>query len=625
MASSTEICQEEHLNLKPAAVHIPRFFAVRKCSSLKGPAIFWAREDCNIYVEKGRGRENEKKADYKSFDVIQDAIEYISACSSNPESLLTKASTGSTTAKTTPAPPAPPATSTTSTTAAVAVAVAATVPRAADFSTEINDQYLSEAQKKLNSYMDASKATRKYLAEIDPKNPRVENARKRSAEVASLETSQHAPPPPPPPHTWFAYPPAPFMYPPPPPPPLLPGYPGYPGTHHLWPPNGLLPYSTPIWNSEYDSPNKKKISLEAAKVVDRTLGVGILLEAADSKDLDLPPFEEMFAKLKKYKAENGRLDISTRDSPHAQLRKWCLRMRTLYAAYKEGKPSVLTTIQIAKLAELGFDLNPSRRLTFHDRSLEWLEYKTKQGCDPEKDSELGRWVDLIKGKYGDFCRGVHTNLTREQVDRLTAFGFGWPAIESLRSLLQPIPVDSPRPPKKPVQSWKKRFAELVAYKEERGNLDVVITHSDLGQWVKGQRVQYKNFLQGKTSTLDAAKVAQLQDVGFVFDGRHLAGVKRSADGTVIPGIRRRGFGSTKTWDVSYKELVAYKEKHGHCLVPASYPELGGWVRFQRKQYKKLTEGLKSHLTPKKIAKLRDADFVFIARPYRQGTTKTHNK
>ena len=46
------------------------------------------------------------------------------------------------------------------------------------------------------------------------------------------------------------------------------------------------------------------------------------------------------------------------------------------------------------------------------------------------------------------------------------------------------------------------------------------------------------------------------------------------------------------WDAMYERLVAFKEKHGHCLVPnrcKEDPKLGAWVSTQRRQRKAFLE------------------------------------
>ncbi|KAL7460012.1 hypothetical protein ACHAXS_000481, partial [Conticribra weissflogii] len=52
------------------------------------------------------------------------------------------------------------------------------------------------------------------------------------------------------------------------------------------------------------------------------------------------------------------------------------------------------------------------------------------------------------------------------------------------------------------------------------------------------------------------------------------------------------------WRIRYDELVQYKEEFGDCLVPQRYernPELGTWVRTQRRHYKLMIEGRPSSM------------------------------
>jgi hypothetical protein len=51
-----------------------QFYAIRKCDSLKAPAIFLHWDDCCFYVDN---EENDGRVDYQTFDVITDAFKYI--------------------------------------------------------------------------------------------------------------------------------------------------------------------------------------------------------------------------------------------------------------------------------------------------------------------------------------------------------------------------------------------------------------------------------------------------------------------------------------------------------------------------------------------------------------------
>ena len=65
------------------------------------------------------------------------------------------------------------------------------------------------------------------------------------------------------------------------------------------------------------------------------------------------------------------------------------------------------------------------------------------------------------------------------------------------------------------------------------------------------------------------------------------------------------------WKQRLKELKAYKQKHGDCLVPQNYKhnrKLGNWVDTQRVQYKKRLNGVNSWITQERIDQLNEIDF-----------------
>lgn len=83
------------------------------------------------------------------------------------------------------------------------------------------------------------------------------------------------------------------------------------------------------------------------------------------------------------------------------------------------------------------------------------------------------------------------------------------------------------------------------------------------------------------------------------------------------------------WEQRFKELKAFKSKHGHCLVPQSsggpYKNLGQWVSPQRaahSKYVKEKEAGKpssfSSIMEKCIAQLEEIGFVWSLRsPWEQ--------
>jgi Helicase associated domain len=154
-----------------------------------------------------------------------------------------------------------------------------------------------------------------------------------------------------------------------------------------------------------------------------------------------------------------------------------VRQRRHCEKLREGKPSHLTAQKLAQLAELGFQFTTSHRLTFEERIQQWVEYREKNGCEPKRLSPdgLGKWVCQVRQKHLLLKEGKPTNLSQEQVDRLTELGFKW-------SSGQKRPERNGAPNK----SWDARLEDLYAYKAEHGDTSVPQHYPELGNWVHKQ-------------------------------------------------------------------------------------------------------------------------------------------
>jgi hypothetical protein len=67
------------------------------------------------------------------------------------------------------------------------------------------------------------------------------------------------------------------------------------------------------------------------------------------------------------------------------------------------------------------------------------------------------------------------------------------------------------------------------------------------------------------------------------------------------------------WNERYEELINFKEKFGHCIVPHNYEEnlqLAQWVKRQRYQYKNLIRNKRSTITEERKSKLDELGFIF---------------
>lgn len=82
-------------------------------------------------------------------------------------------------------------------------------------------------------------------------------------------------------------------------------------------------------------------------------------------------------------------------------------------------------------------------------------------------------------------------------------------------------------------------------------------------------------------------------------------------------VYHSGTSSVTKWEIMFKRLLVYKEKHGHCLVPNRYKDdkkLGLWVSMQRRQYKAYASDQfdATALSLDRIQRLEDIGFVWRA-------------
>lgn len=83
-----------------------------------------------------------------------------------------------------------------------------------------------------------------------------------------------------------------------------------------------------------------------------------------------------------------------------------------------------------------------------------------------------------------------------------------------------------------------------------------------------------------------------------------------------PSFSRRYAGNASKWNLKYQELRAFKEDHGHCLVPTRFkrnPSLAFWVMHQRAYYRALLRGEQTYLTEERIGLLNSIGFVWEVR------------
>lgn len=211
---------------------------------------------------------------------------------------------------------------------------------------------------------------------------------------------------------------------------------------------------------------------------------------------------------------------------------------------------------------------------WQQRFKELMEFKLEHGhckVPQSKNPALGKWVTYQRQegrKYPNSGR-----MTEERYKALDDLGFTW----TVRAI-----------PKKVEQQWEEHFKELVAFKEKNGHCQVPQgkEYATLGNWVMNQRRQGCAYPQSGSMT--ASRYKALDDLGFVWNPR-------------TPPKK-------KSWEEYFEELVAFKEKNGHCVVPQANPTLGRWVDRQRQQGKAYPKS--GPMTAERHRALDDLGFVW---------------
>jgi hypothetical protein len=192
-----------------------------------------------------------------------------------------------------------------------------------------------------------------------------------------------------------------------------------------------------------------------------------------------------------------------------------------------------------QLDELGFDWDPFE--------MDWAEgfryltiYKQREGhcrvpfSHMENGFRLGGWVN--KQRHNQ-------NLSEARRQQLDELGFDWDPFET---------------------DWAEGFRYLTIYKEREGHCRVPYKHMEngfrLGQWVGHRR--------DNADKLSAPRRQQLDELGFDWDPLETA------------------------WTEGLRHLTIYKQREGHCRVPAKHMEngfrLGQWVGDRRENADKLS-------------------------------------
>jgi len=215
---------------------------------------------------------------------------------------------------------------------------------------------------------------------------------------------------------------------------------------------------------------------------------------------EIQEFEEYVEILREFTEAKKPINRSTR------LQWWVAKQRKEYEEFKNNRPSTMDIRRVTRLTEAGFVFDAKKTQSWEERALNWFQFKTKHGTDPKRYSEdgLGKWVTEQRFKYNRYKQGLNTNLTEEQIKKLTEWGFSWES-----KVKQPAVKASKEP-------WEVRYQQLIQWKEEHGHCIVPQHFPVLGQWVHGQRNEYRKVKRGQKSPMTKERIEKLEAIGFVF-------------------------------------------------------------------------------------------------------------
>ena len=257
-------------------------------------------------------------------------------------------------------------------------------------------------------------------------------------------------------------------------------------------------------------------------------------------DLFAAAWEEMFATLKAYKQTYGDCNVPQNWKEDPKLSLWCTSQRRAY------RNNTLSPERVQRLEQLGlvWDMH---ELAWDKMFAALSDYRQKHGdCNVPQtwkdDPSLAIWCRVQRSLYKD------NELSLVRIKRLEQIGFVWSVFAA---------------------AWEEMFAALTAYKQTHGDCNVPAGWKEnprLSNWCMSQRAACKN------NTLSPERVQRLEQLGFRI---------------ALNAPRKRGWGDLK-WGDMFLVLVAYKQTHSDCNVPAGWKEnskLASWLADQREAYR----------------------------------------
>ena len=151
------------------------------------------------------------------------------------------------------------------------------------------------------------------------------------------------------------------------------------------------------------------------------------------------------------------------------------------------------------------------------------------------------------------------------------------------------------------ETWTHRLYEAMDFRNKFGHCCIPCKYppnQQLSTWAKRQRHQYQLYIKegqklGRVknaagSTMTEERIRALERIGFCFDQREAS------------------------WFIRFEELRAFASEKGHTNVPIAHSneKLAVWVKLQRNQYRRWTQGSYSSLTAERKRLLDSIGFAW---------------
>ena len=136
------------------------------------------------------------------------------------------------------------------------------------------------------------------------------------------------------------------------------------------------------------------------------------------------------------------------------------------------------------------------------------KFKKKNGhCYiPRENEKLASWLNVQRKHKRNGAKGKDTPLTDERIRLLNDINVDWdPSISGGFEKVKQVDRD---------KEWEVVYNKLCEYKKVHGHADPKKKEPQLGPWACRMRMLYARNAKGETTTLNDAKVAKLQSIGF---------------------------------------------------------------------------------------------------------------